>query len=85
MKKRNRDKERGGKIPKKKEETATRSCRCFIASGFVVLTDTCAGMRGRGRSKTGGARDDTHLPPIRSAESDTSGIILKQTAKMCLQ
>lgn len=40
----------------KKEEAAARSCRCFIAGGFVVLTDTREGMRERGRSKTGGAR-----------------------------
>jgi len=43
---RNEKEEQGQRMGEntKKRGMAAWSCRCFIAGGFVVLTDTCAEM-----------------------------------------
>lgn len=45
-------------MPKKEERERARATRCFIAGGFVVLTDRRKGHTGLERAGQEGARKD---------------------------
>lgn len=69
---------RGWKMPKKEKRERARESRCFIAGGFVVLTDGGRGHRVERRNR--GLEDPTGMAKVtlacrRSIKSADSGVV----------